>query len=215
VVSRRHPAGFTLIEVVVSLTIMALVAAALTFAFRMAARTVERGEEAVHDSVRQRARFAVLERLFRAANPAPVPTDNGAGSWFRGSPDRVEFLSASPRSAVRGGAFRVVALAEGRMATGERGMLLTERSPFADPGSAGSAAAQVVFPGATGLGFSYVSGFSESGAMETEPEWDAREKKRLPAAVAIEFALEGDPVKRRIVVPVPVGVNELPAGKPG
>lgn len=213
------PAGFTLVEVVVSLSILALVAGGLSAAFRMTARSIERGEEAVHDSVLQRARFAVLDRAFRAANPAPVPTDNGDATFFRGGPDRVTFLSASPQasSGIPGGALRLLTLREGQTGAGERGLLLSERSPFSVGQAAGGEedkGARVVFPGATGVSFFYVSGFDEAGSMSTETEWDAEGRKRLPVAVGIEFGIEGESARRRIVVPLPVGANQLPDERP-
>jgi prepilin-type N-terminal cleavage/methylation domain-containing protein len=216
---RERSRGFTLIEVVVSLSILALVAGGLSAAFRMTARSMERGEEAVHDSVLQRARFAVLDRAFRAANPAPVPTDNGAAPFFRGEADRVTFLSVSPLAASGnpGGEFRLLTFSGGRTKAGERGLLLSERSPFSkeaagDGESAGGA--RVVFPGASGVSFFYVSGFDEAGSMSTETEWDAEGRKRLPVAVGIEFEVEGEAARRRIVVPLPVGMNQLPDVRP-
>jgi prepilin-type N-terminal cleavage/methylation domain-containing protein len=215
----RDRAGFTLIEVIVSLSILALVAGGISMAFRMTARSMERGEEAVHDSVLQRARFAVLDRAFRAASPAAVPTDNGDASFFRGGPDRVTFLSVSPQAAtgVPGGAFRLLTFREGQSEAGKRGLLLSERSPFSKEAAGGGEpdnGARVVFPGASGVSFFYVSGFDEAGAMATETEWDAEARKRLPVAVGIEFGVEGEPVRRRIVVPLPVGGNQLPDERP-
>lgn len=216
---RGRSRGFTLVEVVVSLSILAMVAGGLTAAFRMTARSIERGEEAVHDSVLQRARFAVLDRAFRAANPAPVPTDNGDAPFFRGGPDRVTFLSTSPQAAsgTPGGAFRLLTIREGQSGAGERGLLLSERSPFSGGQSAGGGednGGRVVFPGATGVSFFYVSGFDEAGSMSTETEWDAEGRKRLPVAVGIEFAVEGEAARRRIVIPLPVGANQLPDERP-
>lgn len=209
--------GFTLVEVVVALSILAMVAGGLSLAFRMTARSMEQGEAAVHDAVRWRARFGVLERAFRGANPAPVPTDNGVEAVFRGGADRVSFLSVSLQAGRPGGAFRLLTVREGRLTTGEQGLLVSERSPFAAGGFDADARdpdARVVFPGATGVRFYYVSGFSEAGTMETEDAWDVREKKRLPVAVGIEFTAEGEAAKRRIVVPLPVGTNQLPDKRP-
>ena len=209
----RGAPGFTLVEVLVALSILALAAGGITVALRMTARSMERGEEAVRDSVVRRARFSVLERVIRDANPAAVPTDNGIAGFFRGGRGRVAFLSVSPEASRRGRDFRVVSFREGSDPSGGRGLLLEERSPFA-PGSASGGERygppRLVFPGASGVSFFYVSGFGESGAMETEESWDAGERKRLPVAVGIEFDEEGGGARRRIVVPLPVGVNQLP-----
>ncbi len=209
--------GFTLIEVVVSLTILALVAGGLTVAFRMTARSMEQGEAAVHASVRQRARFAVLERAFRGASPAAVPTDNGNKSWFRGERDRVSFLSVSPSAAGPGNAFRLLSFREGSLPTGEKGLLVSERSPFSPGDFSGEkvdGGSRAVFPDVSGVSFFYVSGFTEAGAMESESSWDAREKNRLPVAVGIEFAYGDGAEKKRIVIPLPVGMNQNPDKRP-
>jgi prepilin-type N-terminal cleavage/methylation domain-containing protein len=210
-------AGFTLVEVVVSLSILAMVAGGLSVAFRMTAQSMERGADAVHASVRQRARFGVLERAFRGANPAPVPTDNGDASWFLGERDRVSFLSVSPHASGYGSAFRLLSFHEGRLPTGENGLLLSERAPFGtgdpDGGKPGDGS-RVVYPGASGVTFFYVSGFTPGGTMETENSWDARKWNRLPLAVGIEFTSEGESAKRRIVIPLPVGLNQEPDKRP-
>jgi prepilin-type N-terminal cleavage/methylation domain-containing protein len=208
--------GFTLLEVIVSLSILALVAASISLAFRMTVRSMAQGEDAVHASVRQRARFATLERLFRDANPAPVPIGETSGPWFRGEADRVSFLSVSPIGQRRGGGFRVLGFREGRLPTGEAGLLVSERSPFSPDAVGGESkeGAQLVFPGATRVAFFYVSGFTADGTMETENAWDAGEQKRFPVAVGIEFTPEGESVRRRIVIPLPVGMNQLPDKRP-
>jgi prepilin-type N-terminal cleavage/methylation domain-containing protein len=209
--------GFTLVEVVVAMSILALVAGGITAAFRMTARSMERGEEAVHGAAVQRARLAVLERAFRNASPAPVPGDNGAGIFFRGTRDRVTLLSVSPAAGGSGGALRLVTFREGRSPSGVAGLTAEERSPFAAGSGAGDAKdgpARVVFPGASGLAFFYVAGFGNDGRMESEEAWDAGERKRLPAAVGIEFDVEGEGARRRVVVPIPTGVNQLPDRRP-
>lgn len=209
--------GFTLIEVVVALSILAMVAGSITVAFRMAARSIGRGEEAVRSEVRRRALLGTIERSFRNAFPLPLPEEQEPWPWFRGEPGSVRFLSASPDAATPGGAFRLLDFREGVSAGGERGLLLTESAPFRrDAGTArgGDGASRVVFPGASGVTFFYVSGFTEDGAMQTENEWDGAEKKRLPVAVGIEFSVEGETGRPRIVVPLPVGMNQLPDTRP-
>ena len=110
-----------------------------------------------------------------------------------------------------------IGVREGRLPDGENGLLVSERSPFgtADPdGRKADARARVVFPGASGVTFIYVSGFTAGGAMESESAWDVRDKNRLPVAVGIEFTPEGETDKRRIVIPLPVGMNQMPDMRP-
>jgi hypothetical protein len=194
-----------------------MIAGGLAVAFRLTARSMTQGEDAVHGVVRQRAAFAVLERSFRCASPTFLPSEKEPALYFRGEPGKVRFLSVSPLMATRGGGYRLLSFYEGRLPSGARGLMLSEASPFRTAGVddwEGENSPRLVLAGAGGVTFFYVSGFTAEGRMETETEWDPREKKRLPVAVGVEFKLEGESEKRRVVIPLPVGVNEVPDTRP-
>ena len=106
---RRGEGGFTLLEMIVSLAILAVIAGTLAVAFRLAVASIERGEEAAFGAARIRSAIGILTRAIRSADPTGVPADNGASiPYFVGERDRVSLLSAAPVSAVPGGGFQFI-----------------------------------------------------------------------------------------------------------
>ncbi len=207
---RAAERGFTLLEMVVSLLVLALIAGTLALSFRLATGSMERGEGAARETARLRAGMGILVRAIRSADPTGIPMDNGASApYFAGERDRIRFLSAVSASAVTDRGFRLLAFFNGKDAAG-RGMALAESAPFRVDGAQGwegDDASRVIIRGAEDVAFSFSEGPSKDGTWEWVDGWDAGRKGRLPAAVRVEFTTpsQGGPLKTSFVVPVPAG----------
>ncbi len=98
-------AGFTLLELLVSLTILAMIVAAVFGTFHVAARSYEKADEIIEATQDQVYGWEQLARQIRSAYPykgKKSPTS------FKGEEDSVEFVSAySLRWGGRRGLFRV------------------------------------------------------------------------------------------------------------
>lgn len=97
--------GFTLIEVLLATTLLAL-GLALAFAtLRAATATVERGEVIAARSERMRAVDGFLRRRLAQATPIAFAIDEGSGRMIRfiGEPDRMRFVADLPDYLGRGG----------------------------------------------------------------------------------------------------------------
>jgi general secretion pathway protein J len=201
--------GFTLLETIVSLTLVAVIAAALAAAFRLAAGSIERGEAEARGMARLRAGIAILERTIRSADPSPLPEEETASPYFLGERERVRFLSTLPLSGDPSGGFRLLAFA-GASGAAEEGMTASEASPFRLEGAAaweGTEGSRLFLPGATGVAFAYSPGPNPEGDWEWVEAWDAGDREGLPAAVRVEFttAPGGEPLRTAFVVPVMAG----------
>lgn len=201
--SRR---GFTLLEMVVAITILAAIAGIVAGAIRMASAAIERGEDEVARMARLAAGIDILERVIRSADPTPVPLGNADGPYFRGEPGRIRLLSLSPASPVPGRGFRLVCFS-GAAGPSAAGLAVADASPFRSDGAdawEGTEGARLLLPGAEGLTFSYSPGPSPEGRWDWRPAWDSRETGSFPAAVRVEFTMPspGGPVGTSVVIPV-------------
>lgn len=208
-IGRRE--GFTLLEMVVSLAILAAIATFLVAAFRLTGQSMTRGEEEAVGMARLRAGTEILERAIRSADPlAVLPAEGTRVPYFRGESGRLRFLSAAAPSSISGGGFRLLSLSGADSPRVTSGLLLSEASPLRAGGVdgwGGTDRPRVLIPGASEVTFRYSPGPTEDGKWEWMDEWDSREKKGLPAAVRLEFVApsEGGPRRTALVVPVPTG----------
>lgn len=208
---RRPPAatgGFTLLELIVSLTILALIAGSVTVGIRLASASIERGEAVAREAGRLRAAAGIVERAILSLDPLPIPVGDTTTFFFSGEEKRVRFLTSHPPAALRAGGPRLVAFFELSGPAG--GLALAHASPFRVEGAGsweGTGGARVLVPGATEVSFTYSEGPSKEGNWEWLGTWDPKEKGRLPAAVRVEFTApaEGGPRKTAFVVPIPAG----------
>jgi general secretion pathway protein J len=207
----RRREGFTLLEMVVSLSILAAIAGFLVVAFRLTGQSLTRGEEEAVGMARLRAGTEILERAIRSADPLPVLTTEGTPApYFLGDGGKLRFLSDAAPSALSGGGYRLLCFFGDRSSRIVRGLVLSEASPMRAGGVedwAGTDRPRVLFSGATDVTFRYSPGQTEEGKWEWVDEWDSREKKGLPAAVRVEFLTPSGSGPRRseLVVPIPAG----------
>lgn len=206
----KRDAGFTLLEVVVSMTILAAIAGFIALGFRLASASIETGEEGARKMARLRAGIEILVRSIRSADAELVPLDGKQKSYFIGESNRLRFLSASPPSVVPGTGYRLVCFREGEDPSG-RGIAAADASPFRAAGAEtweGTESARVFLRGARDLVLSYSAGPKPDGEWEWVESWDLADRGRLPGAVRIGFVTtrdDGTSEKTSIVVPVLAG----------
>ena len=200
--------GFTLLELVIALAILAMIAGSVAAGIRLAARSIERGEAVAHDAARLRAAVGIFERALMSADPLPIAVGDNTTAYFAGGEKSVRFLTAGA-PAVQGGGLRLISFFE-RTGGGGNGIAMATASPFRVGGAQeweGTEKLRILIPGAVELAFSYSAGPAKEGAWEWLPSWNLKETGRLPAAVRVEFSVPSPsgPRKTAFVVPVPAG----------
>jgi prepilin-type N-terminal cleavage/methylation domain-containing protein len=89
-----HPsAGFTLIEVLISITLLALVAGICYAAFHLGIRAVGKGEMAVVPAQRLRAATDVLIHQVKSAVASPALIDGDTYPYFYGDKTSMSFVT--------------------------------------------------------------------------------------------------------------------------
>jgi prepilin-type N-terminal cleavage/methylation domain-containing protein len=97
--ARRAQAGFTLLEVVLAMTLLAMVTGMVYAAFHLGVRTVEKGQAAVVSAQRARAASDVLRRQVKSMFPYPCVVEEGEDPVpffeLRDNPPMMEFVTAA------------------------------------------------------------------------------------------------------------------------
>ena len=205
---RESTDGFTLLELIVSLAILALIAGSVTVGIRLASASIERGEAVAREAARLRATVGILERAILSLDPLPVPAGDTTTLYFSGEEKRIRFLTSLPPAALRARGPRLISFFELPGPAG--GLALTHAAPFRVEGAGnweGTGDPRVLIPGATEISFTYSEGPTKEGNWEWLATWDPKERGRLPAAVRLEFIAptESGPRKTAFVVPIPAG----------
>ena len=206
---RHGERGFTLLELVIALTILAMIAGSVAAGIRLAAGSIERGEAVTREAARLRAAVGIFERALMSADPLPIPVGDNTTAYFAGEEKSVRFLTAGAPSAFHRSGLCLLAFMERSEREGSE-IAIATASPFRAEGAEGwrgTEKARVLVPGGGELAFSYSPGPTEEGVWEWLPSWDSRETGRLPAAVRVEFSVPtpSGPRKTAFVVPVPAG----------
>jgi prepilin-type N-terminal cleavage/methylation domain-containing protein len=201
--------GFTLLELVISLAILAMLAGSVAAGIRLAAGSIERGEAVTREAARLRAAAGIFERALMSADPMPIPVGDNTTSYFAGEEKSVRFLTAGAPSALHGGGLRLISFFERSVGAGS-GIAGATASPFRAEGAEGWAGREdyaMLVPDGVELVFTYSAGPTKEGTWEWVPAWDPKETGGLPAAVRVEFSVPSPsgPRKTAFVVPVPAG----------
>lgn len=188
---RRHEAGFTLLEVVLAMSVLALVAAMAYAAFHLGQRAVERGEIAVVQAQRLRVASDVLIRQIKSSVAYPARNrDEDVYPYFLGTSTSMTFITANGLHG--GGSLTRVVY---QVMDAPPRLVVSESETFSPDGlgrgrvAAGDERAAVLLDGFRSLKFEYMM----NDGVDTEwlPQWDGQLEETLPAVVRI--VVEGMP----------------------
>lgn len=91
----RSDVGSTLIELLISITLVGLILVIIMGAFRIGIRAWETGERDVEDFQRQQIVLSILKRQMASVCWRPIPLEGEAPFVFNGSPDVLDFISTA------------------------------------------------------------------------------------------------------------------------
>lgn len=83
--------GFTLLELLISITMIGLIALIITGAFRLGSRTVDSGEKRIESLERLRNSITILESQLMSEIPLGFEEDGNRRYYFQGTKDSVQF----------------------------------------------------------------------------------------------------------------------------
>ena len=189
--TKRAPNGFTLVEVVLALTIFALIGTLLYGAFSLGHRAVEKSQRSFEKNQQLRSVDDVLGSYVRSAYP--YRSSQGAAILFAGEQDKLTFVSSFSLAMGGRGMAKVRVFWEGDEK--RAGVLrLEEETPVRVPNEdederqEGLRNAIVVREGVKELRMSYLD--PQGDDTKWEERWDAKERNTLPRAVRLDYRTE-------------------------
>jgi general secretion pathway protein J len=174
--------GFTLIEVVLALTIFGLLTLLAYGAFFVGHRAVLKGEREADVNQRLRVVDDLIARQVRSAVFYFARHEDEVLPYFLGRQDGMSFVTAAPQGG-NGTGLAVITyqVANGRFTVEERG-IFTPNDLYEPPADARVERA-VLFEDFSSIRFEYLA--PEDTESNWQPTWDAREEEMLPAAVRL------------------------------
>jgi len=211
--SRPHHStetGFTLLEVLVSVTLIAMIAVGMYSVFRMSIRSWSRGAEFIDANQHHRSMLDMVRKQIASAYPLFTVPDSQQGGMmypiFSGSQNGFSFVSLSSLQFLESPGLTFVSyeIAEdsnGAYALVGRETRYTGKLP--DDITINESRITPVFENLINCSFEYFD--SESTDSPWVQEWEGQDEMRLPSAVSIAMTLrdsEGNTINRRMVVPL-------------
>ena len=188
---RSPRAGFTLLELMLAMSCLAMITAICYATFHVGIRAVQSGEVAVVTAQRLRVATDVLIRQIKSAVPYPARNkDDDVYPFFVGTATSLTFITANAQQGGGGLARVVYQLAEEEPCTVAPCLLLKE-TPFFSPDALGqdpvdsdlSAAGVDLLHGFRSVKFEYL--MNDGAETEWRQSWDGQTDEMMPAAVRI------------------------------
>jgi general secretion pathway protein J len=182
--------GFTLIEVIVTLTILGFIILMVSETFRLGLSSWEKGDSIKEDYQKIRMFSQMVSRQIKSAVPYKIKTEKAEGDYlaFAGKAHSLRFVSALAMKAKRPEGFVYVVYQfkdggeeKGRLVLYEQRAL--NRNFFEDDLKEDSAL--TLFQGVSQVRFEYYREANEEKNQKEEwvEEWNAKEEKDLPKAL--------------------------------
>jgi general secretion pathway protein J len=184
-------AGFTLVELIVTFTILSIVVVMILGAMRLGTASWERGEEKTERYQRRRMVFNLLSQQLKSAYAYKIKAQKAESDYlaFLGSGDSLKFVSTFSLTAKRpeGLVFVVYQVGEGdssgKVLKVYEGRVLNkdfmEETPDGDK-------FLTLLEGLSEIAFEYFKeGEEQEEAGEWMDSWDAKEEKELPRQIKI------------------------------
>lgn len=193
--------GFTLVELVIAMTLMALIGVGLSGVLVIGARSASSAERKTEQARRYRIATELIVRQLRSTTALRLPEDEneeqGEGedvAYFVGESDRLSFITAAPQAPENSG-LAVVDLWV------EDGQLMLSESPYfllASEGRIGAEFETLTFAATLLYDVESISFEYQQSDLERETwvdSWDASDEDALPVAVRIEVkpSIDGGP----------------------
>jgi len=182
----KGAAGFTLIEVVLAITIFALMGGVLYGAFSLGHTAVEKSAASFNRNQKTRSIGDLLATYIRSAYPYRESIQEQA-IFFAGERERVTFVSAYSH-AMGGRGMAKIAIEKDEADNGRALVSLAETAPVRvgdDAGDGGQRHSLVILEGIRDFQLAYLD--TEGEKENWEERWDGNERRRLPRALRMTF----------------------------
>jgi prepilin-type N-terminal cleavage/methylation domain-containing protein len=180
---RNLEAGFTLVELLIALTLLAVTASLLVVAIGSARQALDVMDRRVAHAAVPAVQSAI-RRLLAEARPGPDAVGRADPMWaFDGESDKVRFVSSFVPQGQYGGLWRYeIALDAGDAGAGA--LVLTQQLVRPGPAATVTPLRTVVTSGIDALHLRYFGAAHKDDALQWQDSW--RDPHRLPRLVAVD-----------------------------
>lgn len=210
--SRIDVRGFTLLELVISLTIVSLVAVLVYATLNIGARAAQSGETRSVENQRARAALSLIARQLKSAYPLTLQGEKGAFVYFFGEQTELSFVSGAGRPEA-GGLEKVTYFLrenEGRRSLWVRTSTPTLPADLLQNREGSIRQESEVLPDVEEVTWEYLNRSQNQLDSRSQPReewtdrWDGEKESALPAAVRFSWRAKLGllPQEWRIEVPL-------------
>lgn len=217
----KGQSGFSLLELIISVTLISLMAVSLWAAFRVTIRSWTRGTEFIDINQRNRTILDLVKKQTASIYPliAPADVQSGTGAYpiFNGAETSVQFISLTSLRFQDNPGLTMVSYDLVRDRAGNYSLVEREAQYLGlDPGrdlelTGRDDPVVPIFEDLESFSFEYFDPGTTERPERWERIWDAKEMGILPTAISMTMVARdsrGGMLNRRLVVPVHVQVNE-------
>ena len=203
--------GFTLLELILSLTILSVVLLLIFGALRIGTRAWEKGEKDVEIQQRQRAVLDLIQKQIASACLYEIKTGDET-FYFKGSDSEIEFVSRSPIAPGSRSGIVYVKYSAGEGDQDEKlSLMLYERDMiFMKEEDFGSDAVEYslkLMSGFQNLQFEYLKKAEDGSETSWQSSWDSSgDNKEMP--LAVKMSLDGEQENDALCLIVPIRCRE-------
>jgi general secretion pathway protein J len=209
-------AGFTLLELIISLTIIAIIAMMVQNGFRLSVSAWEKGESAIEDQQQYRYVLELIQGQLSSSLPhtSSQRVKKDSEVVFRGDDASLEFVSRmSLLSENSSGMIRVRYRVE--VKDDKRSVLfaennLIERLGVSSQDGPGEEEWHILLSGIHDFAFDYLAGLPTEDALDDPSFWesswgDSDERRGLPLALRVRFQADEESMPLYLMVPIGKG----------
>ncbi len=211
--TRRSEQGFTLLEIIVALTLVTMMAVGVWAVMRISIRTWSRGTEFIDTNQRHRSIIDMVRKQIASAHSLTAPADPLMGSSpspiFSGAETSFQFISLNSLQFQESPGLTLVTYEIAQSDQGDYALMEKEapylgQLPDEWTGTNGERTTSIL-ENLTGCLFEYFDPGEGDNPSQWVKEWDSTKTGRLPSAIAMTM-LSRDPngtvANRRMVVPI-------------
>jgi general secretion pathway protein J len=201
---RRRERGFTLIELVLALSIVAVMVTILFGGLRLGLRAWQRGEERADLLEHARSMSQFLEQSLSGAYPFRAPVEQGSQAvvLFQGESEKVSFVTMSAPVPVGPGIVFTATTLSLDSGTAPGLAIRQKALPNFDPFE--QVTPSMIDSTVTGIRFRYLR---DTDGGSWEETWDAAEERALPRAIEVTLtAMVNGRVEEQPPLTIPIRV---------
>ena len=204
-----------MLEVLVSVTMVALMAVALWSVFRISLTSWARGTAYIDANQRQRSVMDLVKKQMTSVYPAIAPADPQVGGAvypiFTGSPESVQFISLTSLRFNQNPGLTAVSYELVRGEEGSHSLVEREKQYLGiDPAQESSLDPKdntviPIFENLVSFGFEYFDPGTNDSPAEWVREWNSRLTGVLPSAISMSMVsrdAKGQTLSRHVVIPI-------------